>query len=421
MEKYDCLIIGATAFGLGAAQAFKKRNLRALIVEKSILSVYEYGESMKKATGDLFYTPKTVLAREFKGKLDEKNKQFDEDFTYYLISPALLGLCGGTEIYYSAVITDIFQENGYTIEFISCGKKVKICAGSILDTTSRFDTAAFFGEKKPKYSASLNAVAFDKNGQFKVYSTKFSGDFTGARERLLNSVPEGFKTAKIAFKPDYIVLESGRYYGTLNWIPSVKYGNAVAAVDEGYIFGEKYTVSGNYLNTSNTKITDAGSYDVIVCGLGTAGVITACITAKNGYKTLGLEALDCAGGTATVGGIFNDYFGIPGGAYTKILSGEDCKSSVFSSGLTETVKFDKALENKNIDARFGVMVTGVIKNGNRVTGVEFVSDSKKYMATAKYVVDATGNGYVAEAAGCKMQYGRNEDSIYQPYSNVQMF
>ena len=42
------------------------------------------------------------------------------------------------------------------------------------------------------------------------------------------------------------------------------------------------------------------NYDVIVCGLGTAGSMAALMSSQNGLSVLGIESFNCVGGTTTI-------------------------------------------------------------------------------------------------------------------------
>lgn len=59
-------------------------------------------------------------------------------------------------------------------------------------------------------------------------------------------------------------------------------------------------------------------YDLIVAGLGTAGVYAALTAAKQGLRVLGIEKLNCCGGTGTAGDVHGYYFGTPGGIYEEL-------------------------------------------------------------------------------------------------------
>ena len=71
-------------------------------------------------------------------------------------------------------------------------------------------------------------------------------------------------------------------------------------------------------STYSKVISVREKYDVIVCGLGTAGTFAALFCAENGLSVLGIETFTCVGGTHTAGGVNGHYFGCPGGRYEQL-------------------------------------------------------------------------------------------------------
>ena len=53
--------------------------------------------------------------------------------------------------------------------------------------------------------------------------------------------------------------------------------------------------------TEIDKINFEKEYDVIVCGMGTAGSLAALLMAQNGLSVLGVDILSCVGGNHTAG------------------------------------------------------------------------------------------------------------------------
>ena len=79
-----------------------------------------------------------------------------------------------------------------------------------------------------------------------------------------------------------------------------------------------YISNNKHITEEITSVSYDADFDVIVCGLGTAGSMAAFVSAKNNLSVLGIEAFNCVGGTTTIGGIQSHYFGCPGGEYTKL-------------------------------------------------------------------------------------------------------
>ena len=59
-------------------------------------------------------------------------------------------------------------------------------------------------------------------------------------------------------------------------------------------------------------------FDVIVAGFGTAGAIAAITAAEHGVRVAAVEKLNMAGGTATAGGVWGYYYGLPGGRFEAV-------------------------------------------------------------------------------------------------------
>ena len=165
------------------------------------------------------------------------------------------------------------------------------------------------------------------------------------------------------------------------------------------------------------------NYDVIVCGLGTAGSLAALFCAQNGLSVLGIEAFTCVGGTHTAGGISGHYFGCPGGRYEEL----DQKALDFAKEFTCTpaearkLLYGNALAESGAELLFEASVCGVYMNENTVTGVRALSKGKILEFGAKIVLDCTAEAAVAEMAGCKTVFGRESDGQMQPYSLVSLW
>ncbi len=175
----------------------------------------------------------------------------------------------------------------------------------------------------------------------------------------------------------------------------------------------------------------AQTYDVIVAGMGVAGVVAALTAARCGLKVLGIEQLSVMGGTGTAGGIWDYYVGNPGGIYTDIdnrgqeLFRQDCTPEGNSphkrygrlSGLYKAEASRQVCEEAGVVTLFDTVVTGVYRDGNRVVGVR-VCDGETRSYGCGYVIDCTADGSVCMAAGCDFYLGRESDQSFQPYTNV---
>lgn len=165
-------------------------------------------------------------------------------------------------------------------------------------------------------------------------------------------------------------------------------------------------------------------YDVIVAGLGTAGAIAAIAAARMGLKVLGIDRLNCLGGTGTAGMVAGYYYGSKGGLYEEIDGkvGAMAKQGYLRSGgvnpeLKKFVLEKEALE-AGVDLALEGAITGVIMEGNQVHGLRWFTEQGFAESLAKVVIDCTADAHVCSLAGCALRQGREMDGQTQPYSNV---
>lgn len=163
-------------------------------------------------------------------------------------------------------------------------------------------------------------------------------------------------------------------------------------------------------------------FDVIVCGLGTAGSLAALFSAENNLSVLGIETFTCVGGTHTVGGVPGNYFGCPGGRYEKL----DHENNLFTKRYTYTVsesrKFltEQKLNKQGVEILYEATVCGVYLEDSTVVGVRVLTTNGIIDCKAKIVMDCTAEAHVAAMAGCETEYGRETDRQTQPYSVVSL-
>lgn len=177
--------------------------------------------------------------------------------------------------------------------------------------------------------------------------------------------------------------------------------------------------------TRDTKV--AGTYDVIVCGGGPAGVVAAVEAARNGAKTLLLEVNSCLGGVWTSGlltwimdhenkkGIMREIENrlVKGGAKAPIDTGKNLAFDVEQMKLILEIMCLEA----GVEVLLHTRVAGVKKNiDNRITHVITESKSFREAWEGKIFIDATGDGDLAAHCGCGYDFGSEEDGSFQPMS-----
>ncbi len=169
-------------------------------------------------------------------------------------------------------------------------------------------------------------------------------------------------------------------------------------------------------------------FDVIVAGGGPAGLGAAAAAAKQGAKTLLLEARGFLGGVASLAPWMpiNRLFlnGRSRGVhqlYADMLAELGPDAAI--PGPVDRINGDnlnvhpeyfrfaacRVLENLGCSYRFHSPVSGVVKEGSRVQGVHVHGKRGQETFYGDVIVDATGDGDVAFHAGAEMVSGREGD------------
>lgn len=164
-------------------------------------------------------------------------------------------------------------------------------------------------------------------------------------------------------------------------------------------------------------------YDVIVCGGGTAGVAAAVSSARNGADTLLIERCESLGGILTVGNVsyIMDLAEKQGFArelvdrLQNISGGRLFKTHAEVSEQYARFVLEQMCLEANVTLRYGTVVTGVRKDGDKVTALELFSKSGLECVTADAFIDTTGDGDVCALAGCGFDLG-DENGSCQPMS-----
>jgi hypothetical protein len=172
-------------------------------------------------------------------------------------------------------------------------------------------------------------------------------------------------------------------------------------------------------------------YDVVVAGGGTAGVVAALAAARQGARTMLIEAKGYPGGTITEGGTalhsyFNLWKAFPGVKKRQVVKGipqdivdrltrvgatsghaemskgydYDSICTAIDTELYKLVAFEM-LEEAGVFVAVNTLLVDAIKSGSKVLGVVTESRSGREAVWARAFVDCTAYGDLACRAGAK--------------------
>ncbi|RPJ44153.1 MAG: FAD-dependent oxidoreductase, partial [Chloroflexi bacterium] len=178
-------------------------------------------------------------------------------------------------------------------------------------------------------------------------------------------------------------------------------------------------------------------WNVIVCGGGLSGVCAAVAAARNGASTLLVERDASLGGTMTnslVGPMMTFHSPerqVIAGLAQEIIDrlkamnaspGHILDASDYCYTITpfdaEALKIvcQRMVLEAGAQILYHSLVTGVIKEGDRVTGIQVTHKAGTETLSADVVIDASGDGDVAALAGAPFEFGRPSDGRVQPIS-----
>lgn len=178
-------------------------------------------------------------------------------------------------------------------------------------------------------------------------------------------------------------------------------------------------------------------WNVIVCGGGLAGVCAAVAAARNGASTLLIERDGSLGGTMTnalvgpmmtfhsperqvIAGLAQeivDRLEAMNASPGHILDASDYCYTItpFDAEALKLVCQRMVLE-AGAKILYHTLVTGTLKDGDRLTGIQITHKAGSETLTADVIIDASGDGDVVALSGAPFEFGRASDGRVQPIS-----
>lgn len=196
------------------------------------------------------------------------------------------------------------------------------------------------------------------------------------------------------------------------------------------------------------QTTELKHHDVLVCGGGPAGICAAIAAAEEGLSVLLVEGTGQLGGMGT-SGLVSHWLGgrdtdptrwIVGGLFKRLsesavekgialLPEPEPDGSHSPYGWTKggslvggvpfepfemAAHIEQAVIEAGVEILYFTRVLDVVSDGTQLSHVVLHNKSGFQSAPAKAFVDATGDGDIAELAGCPTNLGREEDRLMTP-------
>jgi NADPH-dependent 2,4-dienoyl-CoA reductase/sulfur reductase-like enzyme len=174
------------------------------------------------------------------------------------------------------------------------------------------------------------------------------------------------------------------------------------------------------LRQEATRLPAAAKVDVLVVGGGTSGALAAIAAARQQAQVALVDVLPNLGGTSS-NRVNSYYWGVP---WKSALSdeidrpirtfpapGKTGLQKVRFSGEEKKISLQNLAEKARVRVFFRCFAAGAVVEGNRLTGAVIESAGGRQVILARVVIDATGHGDVAAAAGAAFDVGRPRDGF----------
>jgi len=156
--------------------------------------------------------------------------------------------------------------------------------------------------------------------------------------------------------------------------------------------------------------------DIVVVGGGTSGAPAAIAAARQGAKVVLVEILPNLGGTGS-NRVNGYYWGV---TWRSQLSQEindrthtwlRVREKYRFNGEEKKVALQELALAAGVKINYETLAAGAVMKGNQITGVVVENVAGRQVILAKMVIDATGNGDIAAAAGAAFTKGRTSDGF----------
>jgi hypothetical protein len=174
-----------------------------------------------------------------------------------------------------------------------------------------------------------------------------------------------------------------------------------------------------------------GSYDVVVTGAGSSGIVAAVRAAREGARTLLLEGTGFLGGLITGGRLTKPTGLINSAIFHEMLDrcvgykGADGRvresywgkyTGTFDAEVMQRVIIEM-VEEAGVEVLLRASVVDTVMQDNAMSGLIIRTKSGESLVLGKAFIDASGDGDVAALAGAEFMLGRDSDGLTQPITS----
>jgi len=400
------LILGASFYGCGLACALDN----AIVVESSVAVGSDFTFGFEQ--GCNWNTPAAhPAAEEFRQELFKRHAVTEKgDLLTGALAPVFADWCIRHNVR-PYLGLDLVQIKGNTATFIDfCGKLVSVKADRIIDARPKAGdtqklTAAIYSEKtiepgKYKFFNISSTVA--KDVYYLAFEVEGNTTMQSARQRLAcmwEDRPEQLRSAQMIWSAMRFSASS--------------FDNPVAALEAGLLKKDFSTP------VSDTVIRDSEDFDVVVCGLGTAGATAAVSSGRRKAVTLAIEKGTAPGGVWTGGFIPAPYIQNCAGIAAELMEKAYKREGYFGQSENLKIQLESAVLGSRVRVEYQAAVCGCEKENGRVTSITYRNcNGELVRVKAKVFIDATAEGVLCNLAGAAMNCGRELDREFNSYTNT---
>ncbi len=159
--------------------------------------------------------------------------------------------------------------------------------------------------------------------------------------------------------------------------------------------------------------------DVLVVGAGCAGIYCADSAKREGADVILLEVGENIGGMFACGNVTGYYYGGEGGAYLSDDEKTEHDHIFVRNGShweQRQIHMTERLTESGVSLLTSHSVLGLYLDGCRVVGVRAFDGKNILDIGATFTVDATSDGHLVRMTDANMQYGREPDGRFVPFT-----